>query len=247
MISGGYTSSGITDQVEIIDLKSSSSRCHAPPNLPRGLYGTVGGLGLHNKPTICGGFDGSIYRECFFLDENEWIATNSMISPRKYASISTSALYKMVVTGGHYNDDAYNTVEGLSEDGWKIISDNIPVKIDEHCSVSVNETTILIIGGNQNGEISSNTFFFNTETGTWWQGPDLKQSRKQHSCQRIRKNSNSQEMSIIVVGGWLGHTATSSVEILDPGANEWTRGPELPFTNDEVFQFHRHFTCSFFR
>ncbi len=44
------------------------------------------------------------------------------------------------------------------------------------------------------------------------------------SCAFIKKDSNSQELSIIVAGG-----PGSSVEILDVGSNAWRRGPGLPF------------------
>ncbi len=50
------------------------------------------------------------------------------------------------------------------------------------------------------------------------------------SCGRIRKDSHSQEFSIIVAGGHdEDGTRLSSVEILDLGSNEWRAGPDLPF------------------
>ncbi len=64
----------------------------------------------------------------------------------------------------------------------------------------------------------------------------MKSNRIRHSCGRIRKDSQSQEISILVAGGWGGATPTSqeghllsSVEILDLGAREWRSGPDLPF------------------
>ena len=112
-----------------------------------------------------------------------------------------------------------------------------PFEIRFHCSVLVNSTTILIIGGEKNANRSSSTYFFNTENEIWTEGPPLKYSRMSHSCGRVRKNSQSQELSVIVVGGW-GELASasardtdalSSVEILDLNSNEWRAGPELPF------------------
>ena len=54
-----------------------------------------------------------------------------------------------------------------------------------------------------------------------------------HSCGKIRRNKESQEMSIIVAGGYGGFSYLSSVEILDEGSNEWQTGPELPFGIDD--------------
>ena len=54
-----------------------------------------------------------------------------------------------------------------------------------------------------------------------------------HSCGKIRRNKESQEMSIIVADGYDGSSRLSSVEILDEGSNEWQTGPELPFAIDE--------------
>ncbi len=110
----------------------------------------------------------------------------------------------------------------------------MPVTVYGHCSVLVNSTTVMVIGGQQNKMISSKTFYFNTENEIWTKGPELKLRRADHSCGRIRRNSQSQELSIIVAGGWDGRSIMSSVEILDLGSNEWRDGSELPFGIDHA-------------
>jgi hypothetical protein len=66
------------------------------------------------------------------------------------------------------------------------------------------------------------------------EGPELKFKRSYHRCGKIRRNKESQEMSIIVAGGSDGaFSFLSSVEILDEGSNEWQTGPELPFGINE--------------
>ncbi len=82
----------------------------------------------------------------------------------------------------------------------------------------------MAILGAQNSGYSGKTFYFTLEEESWTEGPELKNKRESHSCGKIRKNKDSQEMSIIVAGGW----GLSSVEILDVGSNEWQTGPELP-------------------
>jgi hypothetical protein len=87
----------------------------------------------------------------------------------------------------------------------------------------------MVIGGFQNGQDSGKTFYFTFGEESWTEGPELKNKRRYHSCGKIRRNKESQEMSIIVAGGYDGSSRLSSVEILDEGSNEWQAGPELPF------------------
>jgi hypothetical protein len=95
--------------------------------------------------------------------------------------------------------------------------------------VTVNSTTVMVIGGYQNGMDSGKTFYFTFEEESWTEGPELENKRRLHSCGKIRRNKESQEMSIIVAGGEDGSSILSSVEILHEGSNEWQTGPELPF------------------
>ena len=81
----------------------------------------------------------------------------------------------------------------------------------------------MVIGGFN----SSTTFYFNTENEIWSEGPQLNNKRSSHSCGRIKKDSQSQDLSVIVAGGSDG-SSLSSVEILDAGSNAWRNGPELP-------------------
>jgi hypothetical protein len=84
----------------------------------------------------------------------------------------------------------------------------------------------MAIGGYQNFLISGKTFYFTLGEESWIAGPELKDKRAGHSCVKIRRNKESQEMSIIVAGFI---SRLSSVEILDEGSNEWQTGPELGF------------------
>jgi hypothetical protein len=118
----------------------------------------------------------------------------------------------------------------LTEEGWKSNIPSLPVTISEHCMVTVNSTTVMVIGGVQNGQISGKTFYFTFGEERWSEGPELKNERIYHSCGKIRRNKDSQEMSIIVAGG---SDYIASVEILDEGSNVWQTGPELLFGIDE--------------
>jgi hypothetical protein len=116
----------------------------------------------------------------------------------------------------------------LTEEGWESNIPSLPVTIAAHCMLTVNSTTVMAIGGRQNNQYSGKTFYFTFGEESWTEGPELKKKRIYHSCGRIRRNKESQEMSIIVAGGYDG-SYLSSVEILNEGSNEWQTGPELPF------------------
>jgi hypothetical protein len=120
----------------------------------------------------------------------------------------------------------------LTEEGWERNIPSLPVTIYAHCMVTVNSTTVMAIGGEQNGLISGKTFYFTFGEESWTEGPQLKNRRWYHSCGKIRRNKDSQEMSIIAAGGYDGSSILSSVEILHEGSNEWETGPELPFGID---------------
>jgi hypothetical protein len=141
---------------------------------------------------------------------------------------------KLLVTGGRDSSfSPLNSAEMLTEDGWDSNIPSLPVTISGHCMVTVNSTTVMAIGGRQNGQyFSGKTFYFTFGEESWTEGPELKIKRSSHSCGKIKRNKDSQEMSIIVAGGWDGSSRLSSVEILDEGSNEWQTGPELPFGID---------------
>jgi hypothetical protein len=152
-----------------------------------------------------------------------------MKSVRVYAAAAQLQDGKLLVTGGLDSSGSYlNSAEMLTEEGWESNIPSLPVTIYAHCMVTVNSTTVMVIGGSQDGQISGKTFYFTFGEESWTEGHELKNNRLYHSCGMIRKNKESQAMSIIVAGGRDG-SSLSSVEILDEGSNEWQTGPELPF------------------
>ncbi len=231
LICGGYSN---IDTCEVINLASSASTCKNPPNFPATVYAAIGGLGFKGNPIICGGFQNDVSsNKCYTLESNRWVSSASMNSVRSTAAAAQLQDGKLLVTGGFDGSlSTLNSAEMLTEEGWESNIPSLPVTIGAHCMVTVNSTTVMAIGGIQNGVISGKTFFFTLGEESWTEGPELKTKRVYHSCGKIRRNKESQEMSIIVAGGYDGNYL-SLVEILDEGSNEWQPGPELPFGIDE--------------
>ncbi len=227
LICGGNNPS--TDTCELINLASSASTCKNPPNFPATVYRAIGGLGFKGNPIICGGYqNGDRSNKCFSLENNEWVYSASMKSVRYAAAEAQLKDGKLLVTGGYDGSVYLNSAEMLTEEGWESNIPSLPVTISGHCIVTINSTTVMVIGGYQNGEwYSGKTFYFTFGEESWTEGPELKNKRAVHSCGIIRRNKESQEMSIIVAGGYGGSSYLSSVEVLDEGSNEWQTGPEL--------------------
>ncbi len=217
------------DTCEVINLESSATTCKDLPNFPATFYGAIGGLGFNENPIICGGnHDNNFSNRCYSLENKEWVSAASMNSVRFHAAAAQLQDGKLLVTGGQNDSFLLNSAEMLTEEGWESKIPLLPVNIMYHCMVTVNSTTVMVIGGWSSGK----TFYFNFGEESWTEGPELKNYRVWHSCGKIRRNNESQDMSIIVAGGLNGLNGDyimSSVEILDDGSNEWRTGPELPF------------------
>ncbi len=229
LICGGYNPS--IDTCEVINLASSASTCKNPPNFPANVYVAIGGLGFKGNPILCGGYQNNAdANKCYSLENNVWVSSASMNSVRNEAAAAQLQDGKLLVTGGVDGSGSHlNSAEMLTEEGWESNIPSIPVSIRSHCMVTVNSTTVMFIGGWQNGQNSGKTFYFTLGEKRWTEGPELKNKREYHSCGKIRRNKESQEMSIIVAGGSDDSSHLSSVEILDEGSSKWQTGPELPF------------------
>jgi hypothetical protein len=101
----------------------------------------------------------------------------SMNSVRAYASAAQLKTGQLLVTGGYniYGKAAINSAEMLTEQGWTTKVPPLPVTIAYHCMVTVNSTTVMVIAGLQDEKFSGKTFYFNTESQTWTEGPELSQ------------------------------------------------------------------------
>jgi hypothetical protein len=190
------------DTCEVINLASSASTCKKPPNFPVKVYNAIGGLGFKGNPILCGGDQNDIdSNKCYSLENNEWVSSASMNSIRSSAAAAQLKDGKLLVTGGWDGSASLNSSEILTEEGWESNIPSLPVTIIYHCIVTVNSTTVMAIGGFQNVQYSGKTFYFTFGEESWTEGPELKNNRRDHSCGKIRRNKESQEMSIIVAGG----------------------------------------------
>ena len=215
LVAVGVAATGTTDNTEVLDLASPITTCKTLPNFPLAVFGAFGGLGYEDNPIICGGLNASTSynNKCYSFNVSEWIPSPNMMSAKAYAAVSVSpnqtSLSKLFVTGGQISSSSFlNTTEALTPNGWKTLPQSLPVNIHLHCSVFVNSTTLIIIGGIQNEVYSPLTYYLNTDSNFWVSGPTLNIERCQQGCGKIRKDRHSSEFSIIVAGGSNGSQRT---------------------------------------
>lgn len=219
----GEAQDGNDNDFEVIDLESRTNVCKNLIPFPLNVYGGIGGLGLDGRPLICGG---TTNENCYLYDNN-WLQTFTMIQSKRQFSASSKSPYQnssLLVTGGASLSPT-NTAEILTPTGW-IQKPTLPIDVLSHCMVTINTTTVMVIGGSiKSPYLSSFTFYYNADSETWTEGPMLNIGRAYHSCgliQEARKNS------IIVIGGKDDdNKILQSVEILDVGAAEWRKGPDF--------------------
>lgn len=75
----------------------------------------------------------------------------------------TNKPQSMLVTGGKNFGGALSTVEILTDNGWEVFTPSLPVTVWLHCMVLLNSTTIIVVGGNQNGETSAKTYLISDD------------------------------------------------------------------------------------
>jgi hypothetical protein len=232
LVCGGFI--GVED-CEVIDLESSNTTCKNPPTFPAGVSGAIGGLGFKENPIICGGLQNTDdSNRCYSLENNEWVSSVDLNSVRVYGAEAQLQDGHILVTGGRNGSAYLNSAEMLTEEGWESKIPSLPVSVSAHCMVTVNSTTVMAIGGYQDGkDYSGKTFYYTFGEESWTAGPQLMNKRGYSSCGKIRRDKLSRQFSIIVVGGYDGNSILKSVEILAEGSNSWKSGPELPMGMEE--------------
>ena len=221
-----------TDNVEIIDLSSTDASCSYFPRFPYAVERVKGEVDNNGNPIICGGSTSK--KDCKMFENGSWKTSNPLIQGGFDFAMSKAPFKNdsasLVLTGGFSSGTGFDRVEVLVDGQWEKMPFNLPVKLYNHCMVRYEDTSIMVIGGQQlTKAFSANTFFLNLVGQKWIEGPTLKNARQFHACSRILTSAGSSDYSIIVAGGNNG-SYISSVEILDDGSSTWRAGPDLPTT-----------------
>merc|ERR1712062_816623 len=214
-------------KVEVIDLDNPSKTCIMSSDFPYKLNRAVGGF-TSSGPMVCSGSYGSSYSaECYSLRSNgQFVQINdlTMNTPRDDASSIVTEDGKMMISGGYgggylADTEIINVPESKTEDGFEL-----PFGIEEHCSVLINSTTVMVLGGHGVGSTLNSTHFINLETLQVTTGPEMQQARRMLGCAVFEHN---QQSFVIASGGYPYKDLTEFLN-LDSKILRWSRGPSLP-------------------
>ena len=149
---GRDTASNELDDAEIVD---NNTNCKVSP-IPMKLYGATGINGM-----VCGGLDYNFnfLSSCWHLNPSgTWTAGEDMLYKRVYFTM-TAVEDEIIVIGGQTAFGVgLKSVEKYSPrkyEGWLKMK-HAPQTIAGHCTVRVNTTYLMAIGGNQNEVIKDN-------------------------------------------------------------------------------------------
>jgi len=228
MVIGGHNGPNDLSNVEIIDLHSYETVCQPVQNFPIKIRGISGGLIEKKTPIVCGGLS-PYSNKCYMYIKPNWIPFAAMTVQRYHFGIlpitDFAGKKALLFATGSANELYSEIYDGTV---WSVANiTNIPFTTYISCVMYANDTTIMISGGSQNQKYNGEmVFFMSLVTNVWIQGPSFINGRFGHSCGLINKDFNTNQKSIIVVGGLNGdlYTPISSVEILDDGAKSWRSG-----------------------
>ena len=142
------------NSLDIIDVVDNNTNCKVNQiSIP--LYGASGINGM-----ICGGedYERTIVSSCWHLDpDGAWTAGKDMLEPKRDFSLNKVQDEIIAIGGGTTSKLPLKSIERLSlrnDDGWSRMK-YAPISIGFHCTVLLNTSYLMIIGGVQNGQVNS--------------------------------------------------------------------------------------------
>ena len=177
--------------------------------------------------------------ECFALKNGNWESLPRLNECRVSAAsaiVSTSQNEDLLVVAGgnQYRTGPLSTVESFDGNDWdaKKIAE-LPEPVSGQCLVQLNDSSLLSIGGNF-GLYQDLTFFYDSFSNRWIEGPKLKVERSSAGCAVVKwvNPSSGQKERVVVVAGGFNGRPRSYVELLfvDDVNPIWVSGPSLPLT-----------------
>ena len=164
-------------------------------------------------------------------------------SLKKILSIELDVLW---VTGGYGGNVQWLSSSELIGPGGSSEGPELPIEVEEHCLVRLDESRVMMIGGfdNTNYETSANTHIYDFDTETWSNGPALNQARKLLGCGTFTSAAHGGKTMVVVAGGYF---LMDSVEFWDPTGDEgWIQGTVIKLYGNQK-KIYLTFQFQFFR
>ena len=153
IIAGGQDTG--QNELNIVEVVDNNTNCKVNQiSIP--LYGASGINGM-----ICGGedYERTIVSSCWNLNHNgTWKSGEAMIEPRKWFSLNKVEDEIIAIGGMTTSYVGLRSIERLlltNDEGWSRMKD-APITINMHCTVMLNASYLMIIGGFQHNQVDLN-------------------------------------------------------------------------------------------
>ena len=208
----------------MLDLSiKGGSKCNDWAEFPKDVVAATGGV-IQDVVVICGGgIPGESFDECYSLNGKTATLITYMSVKRKYAASLVIDKRKLWITGGLNTDtDSYLvSSEFITLEGSKA-GPELPIPIDSHALVAIDNTLSLLIGGRTTGGVTTQTtHYFDHQGHNWIQGPDLMQGRRDHAAGIVTDEVTTEKL-VIVTGGEYNGIYLDSTEMLIN--QQWNQG-----------------------
>ena len=214
-----------TRRTEVKNLANNIT-CSDLAKFPVERSGAVG-ANLGGTPVVCGGYYPSYYGspfgysdKCYRFINGVWEEFASMKEKRAYAA---AVVYNKTlhVFGGLGGPFYYKTSEIINLDGDVSDGPDVPVlyHVVWHAMTAISDTVSLLSGGNQDGKYySTRTWYYNHDTQTFTDGPDLLEGRMRHGSAIVVDKVTKAKIVVVTGGKWY----MDSTEMLING--QWETG-----------------------
>jgi hypothetical protein len=212
-------------KMEIMDLEDPTNVCQpsflADYPINR-VEGASGGLLTNNNALICGGYER--LDDCFSINHNGIKTTARLSQPRSFAASVVWNSTTLWMTGGYLDCSGRTKSTEFVQLTGTTLGPDLPLELTYHCLVSLNDTTLLLIGGRLSGGTKSNaTWFYHTDHNIWTDGPSLILGRSSLSCALFKSPQHGHTDTVIITGGYNGESLAST-EFLNLDSNSWESG-----------------------
>ena len=220
-----------TNKSQVIDVKSSSTACANLPSYPFSMYGGAGGV-VNGSPIICGGYrnKGSPRRteSCYRFDRNStsWKFHSNMTSIRYYhaATVVKDVLF---ISGGLYSSNLATT-EYIYSNGTVQSGPNLPLGRHGHCTVTLHDGKVMIIGADYHSSLRKNVLTFDAADNSFTTGPSLSYDRRHAACTLFHSDLHNGRPVVLSVGG----VSQATAEVYDYTiSNQWQTSIHLIISN----------------
>ena len=154
VVVGGIYDDVYLHDVEIIDVGEKNLKC-TMPDFPRKFYAASAAI-IEEQMVICGGYSNGFQSSCHLFNQTtlQWQKITSLTTSRGWFGMA-KLNGGLIAVGGYHGSDYLKTTEILTtaSSTWSRSSE-LPVTIEQHCVVRLNNDTVMAIGGYRNGKVS---------------------------------------------------------------------------------------------